>query len=259
MNANNPLALIHPKDRRAIRAILKFCPGCSRMLLHRYFGKNKTASDGMQQRCFECRHKYQIENKKLISQKNKARYSLDPKKWIARTAKYRKLNPICRKAEYWRNRDKQLSSHKIYYKENRDRLIKKAKDYVKRNADKRRAYIADWVRNKRRTDPHFRIRNALYSRMYYAAKNQGASKSNKMVVLLGCSIFYFRSHLEKQFRDGMTWENHGPVWHIDHKKPCSKFNLVDPEQQKECFHFSNLQPLLAKENLSKWAHYPYQL
>ena len=50
----------------------------------------------------------------------------------------------------------------------------------------------------------------------------------------------------------MTWENHTTHgWHIDHVKPCAVFDLSKPEEQKKCFHYTNLQPLWAKENLSK--------
>jgi hypothetical protein len=59
-------------------------------------------------------------------------------------------------------------------------------------------------------------------------------------------------HLEKQFKNGMTWENRGfNGWHIDHIIPISSFDLTDIEQQKICFHYSNLQPLWAKENILK--------
>jgi hypothetical protein len=52
----------------------------------------------------------------------------------------------------------------------------------------------------------------------------------------------------------MTWDNYGKYgWHLDHIKPCSSFNLKDPEQQLQCFHWSNQQPLWAKDNLSKGA------
>ena len=57
--------------------------------------------------------------------------------------------------------------------------------------------------------------------------------------------------LESKFRDGMTWENYGPFWHVDHIRPWASFDLSDPSQQKLCFHWTNLQPLLATENLAK--------
>jgi hypothetical protein len=48
----------------------------------------------------------------------------------------------------------------------------------------------------------------------------------------------------------MSWNNHGQ-WHIDHVRPCSSFNLLNPEEQQQCFHYTNLQPLWAADNLSK--------
>ena len=59
-----------------------------------------------------------------------------------------------------------------------------------------------------------------------------------------------KAYLELQFTDGMTWENRGN-WHIDHIRPCASFDLTDPEQQKQCFHYTNLQPLWAADNLAK--------
>ncbi len=70
--------------------------------------------------------------------------------------------------------------------------------------------------------------------------------------LIGCSSKELESYLETQFTEGMTWDNYGYYgWHIDHIKPCASFDLSDPEQQKLCFHYSNLQPLWAKENIKK--------
>ena len=60
------------------------------------------------------------------------------------------------------------------------------------------------------------------------------------------------SLMESKFTEGMSWENQGKNgWHIDHKKPCSKFDLSKPEEQKKCFHFTNLQPLWWEDNLKK--------
>lgn len=81
---------------------------------------------------------------------------------------------------------------------------------------------------------------------------KGQNKSKPTLQLLGCSISHFKKHLESQFTEGMTFENHGPKgWHIDHIIPVSSFNLSDPDQQKKCFHFSNLQPLWYEDNLKK--------
>jgi hypothetical protein len=70
--------------------------------------------------------------------------------------------------------------------------------------------------------------------------------------LVGCELWELRAHLERQFKPGMTWENHSFTgWHVDHKRPLAKFDLSIPEQAAQAFHFSNLQPLWAAENLSK--------
>lgn len=49
----------------------------------------------------------------------------------------------------------------------------------------------------------------------------------------------------------MNWDNHGIIWEIDHIKPCVSFNLIDPEQQKQCFHYTNLQPLFKTNEVAK--------
>ena len=90
----------------------------------------------------------------------------------------------------------------------------------------------------------------LRSRLGNAIKRKNSSKNNTTIELLGCSIYVLKGILEEKFKEGMTWENHGD-WHIDHIKPCASFNLLDEEEQKKCFHYTNLQPLWALENLSK--------
>ena len=77
-------------------------------------------------------------------------------------------------------------------------------------------------------------------------------KSSTTKTLLGCSLDNFKEYLENKFIDNMNWENYGE-WHIDHIRPCSSFNLLDQEEQRKCFHYSNLQPLWAKDNLKKGA------
>ena len=83
-----------------------------------------------------------------------------------------------------------------------------------------------------------------------AMKAQDAKKYLKAEELVGCSIHYLKEYLTKQFKSGMNWNNVGK-WHVDHIIPVVKFNLKDPEQQKTCFHYTNLQPLWALDNLKK--------
>lgn len=104
--------------------------------------------------------------------------------------------------------------------------------------------------NKCKIDPPFKLERNLRSRLYSALKSKNAKKSTKTLDLIGCSTSFLMGYLEAKFTEGMTWEKYGE-FHIDHIKPCSKFNLLDEEEQKKCFHYTNLQPLWAKDNLIK--------
>lgn len=114
-----------------------------------------------------------------------------------------------------------------------------------------RGYMRKWGVARRAEDPLFRIVQNARRRVRRALKGARTRKSTATLLLIGCSARELRAHLEAQFRPGMTWENYGPVWHVDHRKPCARFDLTDPAQQRTCFHFSNLQPLFAEENLKK--------
>ncbi len=114
--------------------------------------------------------------------------------------------------------------------------------------DKMNKYQSD--RMKR--DPVFKMRMRLSSYILKTLKKQHTVKSVKFQTLLGCTVSELKIHLEKNFKPGMSWKNHGlNGWHIDHIKPVSKYNLLDPEEQKKCFHYTNLQPLWALENIRK--------
>lgn len=105
------------------------------------------------------------------------------------------------------------------------------------------------------TDPGFRLLCNLRKRMYQALKT--CSKSAHTRQLLGCTIPEWKGYLEAKFQPGMTWENYGPVWHVDHIKPCARFNFLDPAHQRACFHYTNTQPLFAEDNLRKGDRYEH--
>lgn len=119
--------------------------------------------------------------------------------------------------------------------------------------EKFRTYARSYYARRYQTDSNYRLVVSLRNRLNLALR--GRIKSDRTFKLLGCTLLELRAHLEKQFRPGMFWENYGPVWHADHVRPCASFDLSDPEQQKQCFHYSNLQPLFAEENLRKGAKY----
>ena len=133
-------------------------------------------------------------------------------------------------------------------KYNRD-YAKKCSDEVKQKINETRN---SYRREREEADVNYRLRRTLPARIKQAIKHSKNEKCASSIELLGCSINQVRKHLEAQFQAGMTWDNHGD-WHIDHIKPCAAFDLADERQQRECFHYSNLQPLWAQDNLRKGA------
>jgi len=101
-----------------------------------------------------------------------------------------------------------------------------------------------------RKQPAFKIR----SNVYESLRRFNVTKIDKFYSLLGCTIKEFKQHIESQFSEGMSWDNHGE-WHIDHIKPISSFDLTQEAEQKKAFHYLNVQPLWAIDNMrkgSKW-------
>jgi hypothetical protein len=95
----------------------------------------------------------------------------------------------------------------------------------------------------------------IRNRLRRAIKDQSALKSKDTIALLGCSVSRFKKHIESQFKPGMSWANHGLVWHLDHIRPCCSFNLTEARHQKTCFNYKNVQPLFVAENLQKGGRY----
>ena len=144
------------------------------------------------------------------------------------------------------NKERKKERMKEYYLKNKERIKERNKKYRLENKERRNRH----TRERKKTDPNFRLRIVLRKRIYNALKQK--VKSKRTMELLGCTIEELWTNIESQFKKGMTRENHGQ-WHIDHVKPCASFDLTDPKQQEQCFHYSNLQPLWALENLSKGA------
>lgn len=188
----------------------------------------------------------------------------------------------CSQTEAYRqkNLEHDLTVKKQYYKKNREHIRKDKKDKYKQNPDiirsrayawrqlnkekaaaacsawkkKNREYVNSYeknINNKRKnTDVIFKLKNNIRSRLRKAIRYN--YKSGSAIRYLGCTIEELKKYLQLKFQDGMTWDNYGQFgWHIDHIQPLSKFDLSDLEQLKIVCHYTNLQPLWAKDNLKK--------
>lgn len=95
-----------------------------------------------------------------------------------------------------------------------------------------------------------KVANTCRARLGTAIRQAGAKKSASTFSLIGCSIEFLKDWIQRKFKRGMRWNNHGD-WHIDHIVPCVAFDLRTKEGQQNCFHYSNLRPLWAEDNLAK--------
>jgi len=102
--------------------------------------------------------------------------------------------------------------------------------------------------NKIKSDPALKAREQVRRRLKDFIKGKIGVK---WCSLVGCNSATFKSHIESKFYNGMTWENYGTFWHIDHKRPLSSFDLTDRAQWFIASHYSNLQPLTATDNIAK--------
>lgn len=154
-------------------------------------------------------------------------------------------------AYYAANKEKTQAHNAAYYAINRETILAHNAAYSAFNWVRIRRQKTQYEKQRAKSDPIFRLTKNLRRRLGLAFKFQKTKKHQSTFELTGCTKEELRQHLVSQLRDGMTLENHGKVWHIDHIRPCSSFDLSDPNQAILCFHYSNLQPLFADENLRK--------
>jgi hypothetical protein len=164
--------------------------------------------------------------------------------------KYRNLHPeksrMANRKSYHKYKEKRVNYARFFRSQRRNDPIR---------LEKYKKWCRDYMRKRKITDLHFYIRKAVSTRIIMSLQ-RGVAKVGHTVELLGCTIPELKSYLESKWLVGMSWENYGrgdDKWHIDHVLPCKFFNLADPQQQRTCFNYRNLQPLWAKDNLSKGA------
>jgi hypothetical protein len=180
------------------------------------------------------------ENRAKLSQKKKEDYQINKGYILKRNKKYRD-----------KNKDIINKRQNKYYYENHEKMLasaQRSRDKIKKERSQKQY---EYKKKRLKTDHIFKIKERIRGRIYLCLRKNKIIKSQTFIDLLGThdmSIVW--DYLEKQFKRGMTKQNHGK-WHIDHIRPISSFDLNDIEQQKQCFNYKNLQPLWASENMSK--------
>jgi len=199
---------------------MKICRRCNLEKKLEHFNKNQNQKDNLSLWCKQCFSSY-----------NKTRYSDDV------------------------IRQNYLNTSKNWYLENKEKASMQNREWIVNNREK----YNENQRDKWKNDSSYRLKKLLRCQLNQHLNFQYVKKSKSAAILLGCTIEHLKNHLELQFLPEMSWENHGTVWEIDHIKPCASFDLTDPNQQKECFHYTNLQPLFKTTEIAESFGYTNQI
>ncbi len=173
------------------------------------------------------------------------------------TRRWRLRHPDRYKLSYQKQNAKRTKEHhKINRLKKLARNPRYGANYIRQwRIDHSEQWNVIYARSKRKrywNSIHHRVKELVSRSILKAVRKNGTIKIAKTLELLGTDIPTFRAWLESKFQDGMNWRNIGKFgWHIDHVIPCSSFDLADEKQQRKCFHYTNLQPLWWRDNLSK--------
>ncbi|MEM4725965.1 MAG: hypothetical protein QXG63_03420 [Nitrososphaerales archaeon] len=163
---------------------------------------------------------------------------------------YRKINRVLESARTREWHARNPNKAKEYAKLQRSKTKYKTREKEYRKSKKYKEWATRYHKERRRRDINYRIAQNIRNRVRKAI--MGLSKSLRTRDLIGCSLEMLKTHIESQFKPGMTWDNYGD-WHIDHVVPLSSFDLSKEDQLRTACNYKNLQPLWAQENISKGA------
>jgi hypothetical protein len=191
---------------------------------------------------------------KQIGSKKAAYYKTNSEKIRTKRASYYRTNIERFKAKsraYNKaHRKEKRVRDAAYRKANLKKILRKEAEYRKAHRKEITARNNAYAQRRCLEDPDYRMRHRLRARIRLALR--GKKKMASTLELVGCSVEFLRAHLQKLFKKGMAWENYGVKgWHVDHIRPCASFDLSDLRQQRQCFHYTNLQPLWWWENIQK--------
>ena len=172
---------------------------------------------------------------------------------IIKDGLYSYCKQCCRKIDLEHKNKPEAKKRIKAYNESRKESMR---EYSRKRKREFKEEFAAKRRFLRKNCPKTKIFKALEKRIGKLIGSYSVAK------LTGCGRAFLKEYLESLFKEGMSWDNYGGTipnsdkhWEIDHIRPCSSFDLSDPEQQKECFHYTNLQPLWRIDNLRKGMKY----
>ena len=188
----------------------------------------------------EYNRQYYLKNKESLLKKHK-QYRVDNKEKISEQVK-----------QYYLDNKEGIIKRTIQYqKDNEEKFKGWKRKYKKKNWENILEYNKEYNKNRYHTDPLHKLKINIRNRTYKAFKAKSWIKNGGTEKLLGCDWETAMNHIEKQFvgkKKWMTWDNHGE-WHIDHDTPLASANTI--EEMTPFFHYTNLVPLLAEDNIRK--------
>lgn len=214
--------------------------------------KIKAWREANKEKLKEYQKKYYEENEEELKKYQKRRREENPEYDRQKSMEYRKNN-LEKLREYDRQRrteGKKKESDKKYREKNKEKLSEQKAEWARKNKDHINNKRKEYLRNNLMP----RIHNRLSTTIRENLKKHFINKNNRSwESLVGYTTEELIAHLESLFKEGMTWDNYGSYWHIDHIRPKSWFLFESTEDQafKDCWALSNLQPLEATENLRK--------
>jgi hypothetical protein len=154
------------------------------------------------------------------------------------------------KQEYYQlNKDKFKIKHARYRETHQEELAESKHEYYMTHRDEIVYNTHVYYNTRYNQDMNFKLKSRLRHRVRMALK--GNVKSGSAVQDLGCSIEFLKQYIESKFTEGMTWDNWGKVWQLDHIQALYKFDLTDREQLLKACHYTNLQPLIIEAHRKK--------
>lgn len=233
----------------------KHCSSCKVYYTLDQYNYDKSTWDNLRRECKNCLKEYRKKNKERMTEYNKKYWQDTKEEQQEKNKKWREANP---------ERVKELN--KKWLLENAEYKKAYDKKYAEEHKEQKKQYMKLWNQKN-----YFKLKSLpenqeKFSQLQVKSNISrrireilGQNKSDRTIKYVGCSLDKLRTHLEVQFSDGMNWSNYGKsvnnsvkyAWHIDHIIPCAAFDMNNEIHQKACFHYKNLQPLWADDNIRK--------